>query len=44
MVTYQQCSDLLFDTGEDIDKIVYDLFWAPDAEERYKNIIINRRK
>lgn len=44
MVTYQRCSDLLFDTGEDIDKIVYDLFWAPDAEERYKNIIINRRK
>ena len=44
MVTYQGCTDLLFKTGEDIDKIIYDLFWAPDAEERYKNHIIENRK
>lgn len=44
IITYQGISDLLFDNGDDLDKIIYDLFWAPDAEERYKNIIINRRK
>lgn len=44
LVTYQGITDLLFDTGDDIDKIIYDLFWAPDAEERYKNMVISRRK
>lgn len=41
---YQGITDLLFDTGEDLDKIIQDLFWAPGAEERYRDMIISRRK
>lgn len=43
MCTYNKYTKLVFDIGDDIDKICDDLFFKPDSKEYYRNIISAQR-
>ena len=41
--TYNKYTKLVFDTGEDIDKLCEQLFFSKNSEEYYKEIIVQQR-
>ena len=42
--TYNTCTKLVFNNGNDLDGIIEKLFFKHDSEEYYRNIILEQRK